>query len=111
MAIIPLRQEITVTRTEPDPGDIWGGGGTPVTFTLKCRVVEGSYITTDVNAKQVGGTIVATAKILLDNLVDIRYGDEIAFTNELGNTIRRKPLKISVLRDFSGKPLLTEVLI
>ncbi|MED4326602.1 hypothetical protein P9227_18420 [Bacillus licheniformis] len=54
---------------------------------------------------------VATARILVDKLADIRYSDTILFTNELGETIARKPKEINVRRHVSGKPILTEVIV
>ncbi|MCR9040860.1 MULTISPECIES: hypothetical protein [Bacillus] len=53
----------------------------------------------------------ATARILVDKLADIRYTDTLAFTNELGETIVRKPKEINVKRHVSGKPILTEVVV
>ncbi|TWJ96521.1 hypothetical protein CHCC20487_0851 [Bacillus licheniformis] len=48
---------------------------------------------------------------MIDKLADIRYSDTILFTNELGETIARKPKEINVRRHVSGKPILTEVIV
>lgn len=110
MAIIPLNNEITVTRG----GDIddWGNPTASVIFSLKCRVDEGSKVTVSKSGgMNTSETVVASAKIIFDKLEDIQYTDEIAFTNELGQTIKRKPISINVKRMINGKPILTEVFI
>ncbi|MDP1503162.1 hypothetical protein [Bacillus velezensis] len=48
---------------------------------------------------------------MVDKLADIRYTDTLSFTNELGETIERKPKEINVKRQVSGKPILTEVIV
>lgn len=47
--------------------------------------------------------------IYLDKLADVSYDDEITYTNELGVTIKRKPIAIQPKRGLSGKALITEV--
>jgi hypothetical protein len=117
MALIPMRQTIKVARPQLNTDgtvkiDDWGNPliGKPV--ELKCRIDEGSTLS-KVRSQGVnkGEDVVADAKILLDKLADIRYGDTISFTNELGETIERRPKEINVKRGVSGKPMLTEVLI
>lgn len=110
MAIVPLKNEVTIKRG--GGVDDWGNPIAPVTFTLACRIDEGSKLT----VSKTGGlnnaeTAVAEAKLLFDKLADIRYNDEISFTNELGVTITRKPMSINVKRMITGKPILTEVFI
>jgi hypothetical protein len=110
VAIIPMRQTITVTRG----GDIdeWGNATPGETLTFDCRIDEGSQVR---QYRSAGTTeseiIVATARILLDKLADIRETDTIAYTNELGITIEKKPKEINVKRNVGGKPVLTEVVI
>ncbi|MFV4885084.1 hypothetical protein RY279_06390 [Bacillus velezensis] len=48
---------------------------------------------------------------MVDKLAGIRYTDTLAFTNELGEIIERKPKEINVKRHVSGKPILTEVVV
>lgn len=103
MAILPLKQTVTVTRQ--GEVDEWGEGGTTETFTLKCRVDEGSELVQN----RLGEEVVAGASILFGKLVDIRYEDTIEYTNELNITISRSPIRISVTRNIGGKPWLTEV--
>ena len=103
MAMIPLKQTITVTR--PGVVDEWGEGGTPTTFTLKCRVDERTQIVQN----QLGDEVVSGMEILLDKLADIRYDDVIKYTNELGVTVERTPMKIEPVRMINGKPVMTAV--
>lgn len=110
MPLIPLKQTIKVYKAASGL-DEWGNPIQSPPITLRCRIDEGSYITQDVPSRQQGGVVVATARILLDKLVDINYDDEIEYTDELGRVTRRKPVRINIKRDFSGKPLLTEVLL
>ncbi|UTR05146.1 hypothetical protein MM326_13620 [Alkalihalobacillus sp. LMS6] len=110
MAIVPLRNEVTINRA--GGVDDWGNPRPAETFTLSCRVDEGSKLT----VSKTGGlnnaeTTVAEAKILFDKLADIRYSDSVTFKNELGVEITRKPMSINVKRMINGKPISTEVLV
>lgn len=110
MAIVPMRNEVSIARA--GGVDDWGNPKPSESFTLMCRVDEGSKIT----VSKTGGlnnaeTAVAEAKILFDRLADIRYSDSITFKNELGVKITRKPMSINVKRMINGKPILTEVFV
>lgn len=111
MAIIPMRQQITVTRG--GGVDDWGNPTEPTVFTIKCRIDEGSRLskTLGQGLTRDGGVAIADARIFIDKLADIKYDDVISFTNELGETIERNPREINVKRHVSGKPLMTEVLV
>jgi len=110
MAVVPLKQTITVRRS--GGVDEWGRPLPTQTFTLKCRIDEGSQLTVQHSEGIVqSGTVVAEAKILIDKLADIRYTDEISFTDELGITVTRNPKQIDVKRGLNGKPMLTVVYI
>ncbi|KRT88317.1 hypothetical protein P9D51_10970 [Bacillus sonorensis] len=112
MPIIPMRQTITVERDKTGQLDRWGNPVSAESFTLKCRVDEGSQIVSSRSSGLVKSEEeVATARILIDKLADIKYSDTISFTNELGEIITRKPKEINVKRTISGKPLLTEVIV
>jgi len=112
MAIVPMRQTVNVART--GGLDEWGNDLPAEAFDLKCRVDEGTFL-----VKSRAGTggnvsnkeVVTEARILLDGLADVRYGDTITFTNELGQEIKGNPEKIDIKRHINGKPLLTEVYI
>lgn len=110
MAVIAMRQTIMVKRSEEL--DEWGKPVYNDLITLKCRIDEGSQLRQYRSAGTTSSeTIVATARIMLDKLADIRETDTISFTNELGQTIERTPKEINVKRGPSGKPMLTEVII
>lgn len=110
MPIVPMRQTITVKRG--GTLDDWGNATPDQTFTLKCRIDEGSQVRTYRSAGTTDSeVVVATARIMLDKLADIRETDIIAFTNELGQTFERTPKEINVKRGPGGKPMLTEVVV
>jgi hypothetical protein len=110
MAILPMKQTVTIQRG--DTLDEWGNVMPEQTFTLKCRVDEGSTLQVYRSAgTKISETVVASARILFDKLADIRETDTIVFVNELGATIKKNPIEINVKRGANGKPLLTEVVI
>lgn len=110
MAIIPLKQTARIYRTDNEAGlDIYGRPTYLPAVELKCRIDEGSFITTDQESIKSGGTVIATAKILFDGLADLGYDDELEYTDELNRSVRKKPKQINVKRDISSKPVLTEV--
>lgn len=112
MALVPMKQLITIDHAAGEELDIWGKPLVPPrSTTYKCRVDEGSYLTVDQSQGSTGDRVVASAKITLDKLVGIGYDDVITYTNELGHGISRKPMKIDVKRGFNGKPMLTVVMI
>jgi hypothetical protein len=110
MAVIALKQSITLYKASAEL-DVWGNPVESPPVTLKCRIDEGSYVTTTQSSLQTGATVIARAKILLDKIVDIGYDDEIEYINELNISMRAKPKTISIKRDASGKPMLTEVML
>lgn len=104
MAIISLKQTVIIER--PGALNDWGEVIVePTVRTLKARVDEGSTL---VRNRQ-GEEVVATAQILLDKLADVQYDDTISYTDELGRTLREKPIKIAPIRMANGKATLTEV--
>ena len=115
MAVLPMKQTVIVIRSgdqTDDWLDEWGNPQESESFELKCRVEEGSKLT---SYRSVGVTnseiIVESARILFDKLADIRETDTIVFTNELGITIEKNPKEINVKRGVSGKPIMTEVIV
>jgi hypothetical protein len=114
MALIPLKQTVTVKR--PGAPDKWGNPTAPIEFTLPCRIVEGVKLTRRMSAVGTGGTVavnaeevVSTAQIFFDKLADIQLTDEIYYTDENGKTRLYKPLSIEVKRGLNGKALFTVV--
>jgi hypothetical protein len=110
MALIPLLQEIKVYK-KSNGLDEWGNPILSEPITLKARVDEGSFVTSDKESYVTGKVIVAQVRVFLEGLADISYDDEIEYTNELNQTIRRKPKRINIKRNIAGKPELTEVLL
>lgn len=102
MALVPLKQIVTIERL--GEVDEWGEGKLEQ-FDLKCRVDEGAKL---VKNRQ-GVEVVSSAQILFNKLPDIRIDDYIIYTNELGVTLREKPISIAPIRMINGKPTLTEV--
>lgn len=103
MAIVPLKQTITVHRGGGT--DDWGYPTTGTTTEYKARVDE----KTEVVQNQAGQEVVTGVQIMLDKLTDIRYSDEISYTDELGRTTKRKPVRIEPVRMINGKAVLTLV--
>jgi len=89
VAIIPMKDKATIKR--PGAKDDWGNvSSEPIEFTLKCR----ADIVTNVVQNQLGEEVVSGASFMFDKLADIRYDDVISYTNELGVTVERTPIKI-----------------
>jgi hypothetical protein len=110
MPVVPMRQTITIKRSEGL--DEWGNPVYGRPFSLNCRIDEGSSVRQYRSAGTTNSeVVVATARIILDKLADIRETDTLSFTNELGQTIERMPKEINVKRDVGGKPMLTEVIV
>lgn len=105
MAIIPLKQSVTITRPGLDSG--WGHAAPGEVIPLKARVVE----ETRVVKNEVGEEVISSMSAIFDKLPSISYGDILTFTNEFGVTVSRKPLSIEPRRGISGKAVLTEVFV
>lgn len=112
MALIPLKQEVTITRSR-GPLDGYGNPTETEEVTLKCRVDEGTFLVEYKSSGNLSATAeeVAKARVIFDKLVDIQYSDLISYTNEIGQEIKRSPKKVDIKRHLNGKPLLTEVYI
>lgn len=113
MALIPLKQTVTVT---PASGgfDEWGEPVQGAPYTLKARIQEGVKLTRrQSSANGVNGVtaeeVVSTAQIYLDKLVNISLDDTITYTDENGVTRVYKPISIEVKRGLNGKALFTVV--
>lgn len=105
MAIIPLKQTVTVRKYLADNADGWSVDeyGEPIEY--KVRATEKFEVVTNA----LGEEVTASVKITFDKLPDISHDDEITYTNELGVTVKRKPLSIKPTRMPNGKPTLTAV--
>lgn len=103
MAIIPLKQQVTVRRY----GDVdeWGVSADFIENVLKARVDE--QVTLVKN--QQGEEVASSATIYLDKIADVQYSDVIIFKNELGFVLEESPKSITPKRSISGKTLVTVV--
>lgn len=104
MAFIPMHQTAVIspfTGNDPDYNEPQYGAD----YTLACRFDEGVKLVRNRNGEEV----VSVGAFLFDRLADISINDLLTFTNELGTETTYDPLTISVIRDFSGRPILTEV--
>ncbi|MGM0973409.1 MAG: hypothetical protein ACQEW2_10845 [Bacillota bacterium] len=113
MAIIPLKQTITIRRKGET--DRWGNETTPATiFRLKCRFEEGAKLTRR-TSQQPGATqtlseeVVSSAQVTFDKFTDVRLTDELLYTDESGHTRVYHPINITRTRGPNGKAWLTEV--
>lgn len=103
MALVPLKQVIHVIRQVDE--DKYGEPIYAAPIPLKCRAEE----TVNQVTNQLGEEVISGLLVYLDKLADIRYSDEIEYTNELGLIVKRKPIKIEPIRMFSGKAAMTLV--
>ena len=105
MAIIPLKQTITVRKIINVDDDGWDDEIWSEPITHKVRATEKVEIVMNV----LGEEKTASVKLTFDKLADIAYTDEITYSNELGVTITRTPLSIKPVRMVNGKAALTTV--
>lgn len=105
MAIIPLKQTVTVRKLVKVDDDGWDEETWSEPITHKVRATEKVEIV--MNA--LGEEKTASVKLLFDKLPDIAYTDEITYENELGVKITRTPLSIKPIRMVNGKSTLTAV--
>jgi hypothetical protein len=104
MALIPLRQTVIVHK--PLIKDKYGEViSTQAPIPVKARVDD--VIERVVN--QLGAEVSSSMTVYLDKLPNISYQDEIEYTNELGVTAKKKPIRIEPLRMLNGKATLTLV--
>lgn len=103
VAIIPLKQEVTIHRGGGT--DDWGYPLPGEISTYKARVDE----KTETVVTPAGDEAVTGVQIMLNKLADVRYSDEISYIDELGRQTKRKPVKIEPIRGINGKALLTAV--
>lgn len=110
MSWVPLKQTVVIHRS---PGeDDYGRPLPPKETKLKCRVDEGTFLVEYRASGNISSReVVAKARIIFDKLADVKYTDQIEYTNELNETIKRPPQKIEVKRHLNGKPIMTEVFI
>lgn len=102
--MIPLRQTVTVRK--PAGLDAWGEPLLGQEQAYRCRIDS----TSEVVVTRDGKEVVSRATILIKGVADVGYDDQLEWSDELGHQVER-PVNISVLRDFGGKPLFTKVVV
>lgn len=105
MAIIPLKQTITVRKLIKSDNDGWETEDWSEPIPYKVRATE----KVEIIMNPLGEEKTASVKLLFDKLPDIAYTDEITYENELGVKITRAPLSIKPIRMVNGKSTLTAV--
>lgn len=103
MAIIPLKQRVTIRRK--GAVNEWGESESVVDVEVKARVDE--QVTLVKN--QQGEEVASSATIYFDKLANVRYDDVLIFANELGFVTEESPKSIVPKRGISGKSLITVV--
>lgn len=105
MPMVPMKQTALVHK--PGHQDDWGNVMPGETITMKCRADE----RTQVVQNQLGAEVVSSVQFLFDKIPNISYDDVIEYTNEIGVTVKRKPVNIEPIRMPNGKPTMTAVYI
>lgn len=98
-------QSVIVTKAGASDG--WGGTAPGAPVSHAAYVVE----ETNVVVNQFGEEATCQIRILINGIAAVSYDDKITYTNELGVTVDRVPVKINVKRRVSGRPMLTEVFV
>ena len=103
MALVPLKQKITIHR---------GGGTDDWGYPLPGEIIEHKARVdekTETVVTPAGEEAVTGVQVWLDKLADIRYSDVIEYVDELGRQTKRKPIKIEPVRMINGKAVITVV--
>ncbi|MFZ4454332.1 hypothetical protein [Salibacterium aidingense] len=103
MAFIPKYQSVTIVRPGGDDG--WGGTLPGEETDMAARVNLSHEEVPD----QHGDVVVSSAKIFLDDLAEVYYDDTIRYTDELGRTIEKKPVRIAPIIGIDGSAVETKV--
>ncbi|MBC9786718.1 hypothetical protein H1S01_19955 [Heliobacterium chlorum] len=103
--MIPMKQTVSIFKA--GELDIWGKPSWGEAVSHHCRIDTTSKRSVEVN----GQVVVSTAEILLKGRVAVGFGDQIEWVDELGCTYMKTPVSIAIIRDFSGKPMFTKVVI
>lgn len=107
---IPMNQTVKVHKQSAEKVDKWGIPVHEVVSKAYKARIESNY--TKKAAKFGDGQeIVYTATILFKGLVKVKDSDLIEWEDELGMIVKKHPLNVSMLNDFSGKVVQTKVLV
>ncbi|QGG47650.1 hypothetical protein [Heliorestis convoluta] len=101
--MIPLKQTVKVRQA--GRLDSWGIAELDQITSYFCRIDEAFKVVKDSNGKEV----ISQATVLIKGLASISMDDQIEWRDELHRKHSKRPISISVIRDFSGKPLFTKV--
>lgn len=105
LGFVPMPHKVTIETA--GALDDWGIATAGKSTTVNARV---SY-----NTKQEaitlasGDTINFTARMLLEGLPEVDYGDYLSFTDERGKSFRKQPLEVDYKYDLSGSPVAVAV--
>lgn len=105
MAMIPLKQTITVYPPADSSADPWNPTPAPEPFSLRCRYQEN----VEVVRNQHGAEVVSSAQIFLDKYANVTVNHEFEYVDESGTTTRYKPHNVARKRWLNGKAILTVV--
>lgn len=103
MALIPMKDEIKITRIEGIDG--WGEPIWGETKTVKGRISEQTRVVVGQNGEE----IAARYTIYFPPNVIVKYGDRIEFTDSSGFNVDGEPLSIKAVKDYGGKVILRRV--
>src|SRR5690554_2189493 len=105
MAVIPLKQTVTVYRK--GEADRWGNNpAQEEVFDLNCRISEGAKL---VRGQTMTEEIISVARITFDKFADVRLTDELEYVDEAGDMHTYKPINIERVRGLNGKAMMTVV--
>lgn len=103
MALIPMKDEIKITRIEGIDG--WGEPIWGETKTVKGRISEQTRVVVGQNGEE----IAARYTIYFPPTVIVNYGDKIEFIDSSGFAVSGEPLSIKAVKDYGGKVILRRV--
>ncbi|EMT54717.1 hypothetical protein I532_03895 [Brevibacillus borstelensis AK1] len=119
MAIVPLKQRVTVTPVlrDEDGNPVTDRYDRPITgepFTLKCRFTQGTKLVRSATGS--GGVhgvtaqeVVSVGSFIFDKHPHLGYYDKLTYIDDNGNTLEYRPLNIAVKPWLNGKSLITVV--
>ncbi|MBC9786306.1 hypothetical protein H1S01_17750 [Heliobacterium chlorum] len=103
--MIPMKQTVAIRKA--GELDIWGKPSFGEPTVYPCRI--------DASNKRVqqsnGQEATSCATILIKGLVPVSLSDQIEWSDEIDQTYSKTPVTIAIIRDFSGKPLFTQVVV
>ena len=104
MALIPLKQSVTVTPASSET-DRFNRPVMGEPYTLKARVHDEIKTVQSVEGKEV----VSTCTIFLDKNAKVTAKDKITYKDDDGVTRAYTPISVGTKRHINGKPILKVV--